>query len=81
MGTTYYIACEKCKKAVDMAKRGPSGVSFYSGIPECMEAFRQFLEAHPLTEKFIGPPTGEHVIRILTEHDIEWDDYTVIEWD
>lgn len=51
MSTLYYMACHHCKKTIWIAQDGLGGFGFYSGEPECMMAYKDFLlehQGHPL---------------------------------
>jgi hypothetical protein len=72
MSTDYYMACRKCKVAVQVASWGLGGFQFYKGHETCMGALHQLLEEHTI---------GDHDIGLITEHVLyDDDDYTEIEW-
>lgn len=72
MSTDYYIACKKCKVAIDVASWGLGGFQFYRGEPDCMRRLHTLLEEHTI---------GEHDIGLITEHVIyDNDDYTTLRW-
>lgn len=72
MSTSYYIACKKCKVAIDVASWGLSGFQFYRGEPDCMLKLHKLLEDHTI---------GEHDIGMITEHDIYDDDeWKTVDW-
>jgi len=72
MSTDYYMVCDKCKVAIDVASWGLTGFSFYSGEPECMKALRAFLERHTLC--------GGALPRLWDEHHVDDAEYEAVEW-
>lgn len=72
MSTLYYMACHQCKKSIWVAQDGFSGFSFYSGEPDCMRAFKDFLLEHQ-----------QHPLELVPEHkqeDLEDAGYVEIKW-
>lgn len=70
MSRSLDIACATCKKRIWV---GQGSGSFYSGMPEVMEALGKFLFAHETT------PTTEHILHFQDDNSTdEW--YTDEEW-
>lgn len=61
MSTYYALACEQCKAVADLARRGGGGWGAMADTPF------KFLEKH-----------SEHLsdLRVVSEHDPRWDQYT-----
>lgn len=73
MSTDYYMTCDGCKEAIDIASWGISGFSFYHGNREAMKALTQFLERHTLCGSGSLP-------RLCDEHYVHYAEYKRIEW-
>jgi len=72
MSTDYYIACKKCKEAIQVASWGLGGFQFYRGEPDFLLKLHKLLEDHTI---------GEHDIGLITEHVIDDDDdYKIVDW-
>lgn len=59
MSRSLYITCQDCKQRLWV---GQGYGSFYSGMPEVMEALREFLFKHETT------PTVEHVLNFRDDN-------------
>lgn len=77
MSTDYYVICEGCKEAIDIASHGFSGFAFYSEEPNCMRELRSFLEKHTLCE-------SKTPMQIVSEHHLDnhehSEQFTRIKW-
>lgn len=72
MSTDYYMVCDGCKEAIDVASWGFSGFSFYYGNVECMKALKTFLERHTLCHSGSLP-------RLWDEHHVNDAEYRKVE--
>lgn len=71
MSTDYYLACKKCKAALQVASWGLGGFQFYRNDQKVMVALHKLLEEHTV---------GDHDIGLITEHVLyDDDDYKVID--